>query len=63
MGHLLGVVQLVGNILAVDYSYFRVLRMGFVDEGYGCFIVLGCHCDVLLCIEYGKESFWGMRVR
>ena len=43
MRHLLGVVELVGYIFAVDDGDVWILGVRFVDEGYGCFVVFCGH--------------------
>lgn len=47
MGHLLGIVELVGYVSAIDDCYLGVLSVGFIDEGDCCFVVFGGHGEVL----------------
>ncbi len=61
MGHFLGVVEFVGDVFAFDYGDVWVLRMGFVDQGDGCFVVFCCHLAGVLKVLDGNwiyGVFW-----
>lgn len=47
MCHFVGVVEFVGDGFAVYDGDVGVLGVGFVDEGYCCFVVLCCHFGIV----------------
>lgn len=44
VGHLLGVMEFIGYLFAIDLDLLGVKRVSFVDLGHG-FFVGGCHCS------------------